>query len=229
MKKIIVLFGPPGSGKGTQASLIASNFNLSTFDTGKYIEQTIHAPENLKNKIIRRERENFDSGKLCTPSWVLSILKEKTSVFSRAGLSIIFTGSPRTLYEAFGDSKQEGLVKFLEKHYGKKNIHFVYLNISPETSIWRNSHRKICITCSAPILYKKGVPQVCPFCGSPVRQRSLDKPEVIKVRLKEYKERTFPIIERLKKAGYKINFIDGEKPPYIIYKNIISKLKLNDG
>ncbi len=227
MKKIIAIYGPPGSGKGTQAKLLEANFNFYHFDTGKYIEQLIRDPENLKNKIIQRERKNFESGKLSSPSWVLKIITEKIKKMSKADFSAVLSGSPRTVFEAFGNSKNTGLIKTLEKIYGRKNIYFVHLNVAAETSIWRNSHRTVCSLCSAPILYKKTKKTIrCPFCDSSARRRELDKPEIIKVRLEEYYERTKPVLERLEKIGYKINYVNGEPPPYKIYQEIVSKLKI---
>lgn len=226
MKKIIAIYGPPGSGKGTQAKLLEANFNFYHFDTGKYIEQLIRDPENLKNKIIQRERKKFESGELCTPSWILKIIAKKIKKMGKADFSIVLSGSPRTIFEAFGDSKNTGLIKTLEKIYRKK-IYFVHLNVAAETSIYRNSNRTICSLCSAPILYKKTKESVnCPFCDSPVRRRKLDKPEIIKVRLEEYRGRTKPILERLKKMGYKINYVNAEPPPHKIYQEIVSKLKI---
>ena len=60
MNKAIIIYGLPGSGKGTQANLLADKLGLIHFDTGKYLERIVHDPANKKNKIIRRERKNFD-------------------------------------------------------------------------------------------------------------------------------------------------------------------------
>lgn len=228
MKKAIIIYGPPGSGKGTQANLLASNLGFVHFDTGRYLEKIVHDPANVKNKIIQRERKNFDTGILMTPSWVLEIVTENTKKLAAVNSDIVFSGSPRTMFEAFGDSKHISLIKTLEKLYGKKNIKIIYIDVSAKTSIFRNSHRTVCPVCDASVLYKKGaMAPHCPICASPVKKRTLDKPEIIKVRLKEYKQRTFPILRGLKKLGYKINFIKGEQPPYKVFKNILFKLRLN--
>lgn len=225
MKKVVMVYGPPGSGKGTQAYLLEAVKGFFHFDTGKYLERMVNDPANAKNKIIQRERKLFDSGILLTPSWVLGIVKKKAKELADAGMDMVFSGSPRTLFEAFGDFENKGLVDFLEKTYGKKHMHFFVLKVFPKTSIWRNSHRLVCATCGAPILYnKKGLPH-CALCGSPLRKRTLDKPEVIKVRIKEYLRRTKPILEKLKKQGYKINVINGEPAPYKVFQPILKKLK----
>ena len=144
MRKAIIIYGPPGAGKGTQANLLADVSGMLHFDTGKYIEQVVHDSANRKNKIIQREKINFDSGKLCTPAWVLKITIDKIKELSRAGFGLVFSGSPRTVFEAFGDDVNEGVISVLEKLYGKKNIAPVLLRVAPKTSILRNSSRLVC-------------------------------------------------------------------------------------
>jgi adenylate kinase len=220
----IIIIGPPGSGKGTQAKLLAERLGLIHFDTGKYIEQVVHAPANRKNKIIQRERKLFDSGILCEPDWVLKIVGEKTKKLAEAGFGIVFSGSPRTFYESFGDEKQEGLVDVLEKHYGKKNIFIFKIDISAQNSIKRNGNRLLCSVCGIQLMATfKDVAKLktCPFCGGKLYRRTLDKPETIKIRLKEYIERTLPIAAELKKRGYKIIRINGEPLPAKVSQSIL--------
>ncbi len=225
MKKVVLFYGAPGSGKGTQADLLAKNYGFYHFDTGKNIEQTVNDPENLKDENIRKEKEIFDSGKLNTPSWVLNdVVIKKTQNLAKAGVRLVFSGSPRTLFEAFGDEKQIGLIKTLENLYGKENIGIMYIEVKPETSVFRNSNRLVCSVCGAPVLYKENGLTTCPFCDAPLRKRSLDNPETIKVRLEEYKNRTQPIIEKLKEQGYEINMIDGEPEPYKVFEQIKNRI-----
>lgn len=224
MKKVLIFYGPPGAGKGTQANLISNKIGMIHFDTGKYIEQVVHNPENLKNKKIQEEKKLFDDGKLCTPSWVFKIVKDKTDSLANAGFGVIFSGSPRTMYEAFGDKKTEGHFSILERRFGKKNIHVFYLKIHPRVSIFRNSHRRVCSTCGVMLATTVYRGRLCPLCRSPLHRRTLDVPRVIKVRLKEYNERTAPIIEELKKRHYKLYVLNGEDQPYRVMKQILKIL-----
>ena len=236
MAKVVMVYGQPGAGKGTQASLLQAVKGFFHFDTGMYLEQVVHDPTSRKNKIIQRERKLFNSGILCTPSWVLDIVSKKAQKLARGGINIVFSGSPRTLFEAFGDPKNKGLIEILEKSYGKKNLHVFYIKVSLETSIWRNSHRLVCSTCGAPVLHQKALPshkatarqgkkaEHCTFCASPLRKRTLDKPETIKLRLKQFEERTYPIFKGLKKQGHKVNVINGEPAPYKVFSSILSKM-----
>ncbi|KKP85420.1 MAG: Adenylate kinase, partial [Candidatus Nomurabacteria bacterium GW2011_GWA1_35_8] len=70
MNIAVILFGPPGSGKGTQAQLLADKLNLFHFDTGKYIRDILYNPKLKNNAAIKRERRLNESGQLNTSSWV---------------------------------------------------------------------------------------------------------------------------------------------------------------
>lgn len=227
MKKAIIIYGPPGSGKGTQANLLAGKLGLVHFDTGKYIEQLVHDPANRKNKEIRKQSEIFDSGALCTPSWVLKIISKKTVDLSKAGFGMAFSGSPRTIFEAFGDKTRKGLIAILEKEFGKNNIIPILLKINPRVSILRNSRRLVCSVCGAAILYNDTAHKhkTCPICGGKLRKRTVDNPKVFSTRIKEYEKRTKPILATLKKQGYKILEINGRPLPYLVFGNILKKLR----
>lgn len=231
--KAIIIYGPPGSGKGTQAKLLADKFGLVNFDTGKYIEQVVHDSKNKKNKAIQKQRELFDSGILCDPSWVLKIVNGKTRQLAESGFGVVFSGSPRTLYETFGDlpagqagKSQSGLIGVLEKYYGKKNVFIFNIDISDKNSIKRNGNRLMCSVCGTQLLsiskFRNIKMSLCPFCGGKLYRRTLDKPEIIKIRLKEYRERTLPIQKELKKRGYRVIKINGEPLPYQIHQKIYS-------
>ncbi|MFA5386659.1 MAG: nucleoside monophosphate kinase [Candidatus Paceibacterota bacterium] len=224
-KAAVLIFGQPGAGKGTQAELLAKRMGFVHFDTGRYFEQIVFDPRLQKDSVIKEQRRLFETGKLWTPSWVLSQITEKVKDFSRAGLSIVFSGSPRTLYEAFGDKKKLGLMKILEKLYGKKNVSLFFLKVSADTSIRRNSHRLICSVCKGILLNIKPTPKICPFCGGKLLKRVLDKPEIIKKRLEEFKKLTEPVFSAMKRRGYKIIEVDGNALPFKINKRINDSIK----
>ncbi|MFH0712778.1 MAG: nucleoside monophosphate kinase [Candidatus Jorgensenbacteria bacterium] len=224
-KQAVVIYGPPGSGKGTQADLLARKYNFVHFDTGRYIEAVVRDPALQKNPVIRRERKLFDTGILCTPKWVLKIVRDATKRVFDAGYGIVYSGSPRTLFEALGDKGQRGLFAALIGLYGKKNITVLKLCIKSQTSIKRNSNRLVCSVCGLPILAASKL-RNCSFCSGPARRRTLDKPEVIKVRLKEYEERTLPLVKEAKKLSIKVKDVNGEPAPYKVHAEIIKKIGL---
>jgi adenylate kinase len=226
--KVIILMGPPGAGKGTQAELLAEKLNLFHLETSKILEERFR--EKIKGEILiegkkysfSKEKKLWEEGKLCSPPFVTYLIIEKIKELKKAGKNLVLSGSPRTLYEA------ERVIPVLEKLYGRKNIRCFFLDISPEETIFRNSHRRICELMRHPILYLKENEKLkrCPLDGSRLIKRGrLDKPETIRVRLKEYKERTLPVIEYLKKRKIKVDKINGSPPPAIVFENILKKLK----
>lgn len=228
MRKIaVIIYGPPGSGKGTQADLLAKALNLVHFDIGAQIEAVVHDPENRNNKLIQKQRHTFDTGGICDPWWVAELAEKAFRKISKAGLGLVLSGSLRTLFETFGDRKTKGLLKVLEEEYGSKNIFFFLLKVNSKSSIRRNSSRLICSVCGKPVLreYLGQRPKACPICGGGLRSRTLDNPEVIKKRLLAYQAQTKPVFSELKKRGYKVISIDGEPAPYLIQRNILKLLK----
>lgn len=229
MSKIaVIIYGPPGAGKGTQANLLAGRSGFVHFDTGRYLEQFLHDPSNVKNPVVAREKKVFDRGKLISPSFVLKLTGQKTKEISAAGFNLVFSGSPRTMFEAIGDKNNAGLIEILEKEYGKENLYPVFLKIAPEISIQRNKNRLICSICATVMLYSDAMHKhkMCPLCGGKLTKRLVDNPAIFKTRIKEYKERTFPILKELKKRGYKIINVNGSPLPYIVHQQILKKLPI---
>lgn len=219
MAKALILYGPPGSGKGTQAGLLERNHEFIHFDPGRHIESLVHSPEAKKDPILRRERENFDAGRLCTPSWWTGIADKAISGILKSKYNMVTSGSPRTMHEAFGEKGKGGILSKISKLVGKQNLLIIVLDVKDEHSIERNSARRLCSFCGLMVL-KGAKSDKCSFCAAPLYVRTLDKPEVIKRRLVEYKERTFPILAQAKKEGYKVIKIDGTLPPHKVGEKI---------
>lgn len=224
-KQAVIIYGPPGGGKGTQAELLARKYNFIHFDTGRYLESVVHDPTRQKDPMIRRERKLFDTGILNTPSWVLKLVSDATARIAQSGFGIVYSGSPRTMFEALGDKKHTGLLSTLIKLYGKKNVHTLILKVRPASSLKRNAGRWVCSVCGMPML-AKFTHRECDFCEGKLRKRTLDDPKIIMVRLEEYKNRTYPIIAKMKKFGLKVIEINGEPAPYKIHAVITKKLGL---
>lgn len=220
MKKwVIILIGPPGSGKGTQAEMLAEKFGLFHLESSRVIEEKIKNAD-PNDKIMQKERKLWESGILNTPELVLKWIQEKTEELADKGEGIIFCGSPRTLYEAKGE------MPLLEKLYGKDNVKVFNIEISESESIKRNSKRRICKGSRHPIPNFPEFENItkCSKDGSEIITRLLDNPETIKVRLQEYVNRTVPIIDLLKKRDYKIMEINGEQPIEKVFNDILEKL-----
>jgi adenylate kinase len=220
-KIVIVLYGAPGSGKGTQANLLAEKLGLFHFDSGKFLESIVHDPKRQKEKLVEKERKLFDEGILNSPQFVFREVSKEVERLASADWGIVFSGSLRTRYEA------ERLTPILEKLYGKKNIFVFELLVPADHSVIRNSARLICTVCGYILLtafYPTKHPKHCPVCAGPMYRRSLDKPAVIKERLKEYHERTLPMIDFMKERGYPVSPIDARPAPYKVLASILKKL-----
>ncbi len=228
-KLIIIIIGPPGSGKGTQATLLADKIGLYYFETSKIIEkQVMNAKKGAfvrvegKKYYLLNEKKIWETGGLCSPPLVTYWVKEKIKELAEKGEGIVFAGSPRTLYEA------ENIMPLLNKLYGKKNIKIILFTLSPKTSIFRNSHRRICQLLRHPILYNEETKKLtrCPLDGSKlIKRKKLDDPETIKVRIGEYKRQTLPIIEYVKKQGFEVKKISAAPPPAVIFKKVLRELQ----
>ena len=240
-KAAVILYGPPGSGKGTQARLLADKFGFFHLDSGDFLRKLIYDPKNKKNKIIQRERKLNEAGKLQTPSFVLGVTSKRIKELIALGQSIVFSGSLRTFYEAFGYNADQrglhadlrgrrGLVDILNANYGRKNIFIFILDIPEKETYKRNSERLTCSICKTALLgqsfQNKGCStESCSICGGKIARRVDDNSGIIEIRLKEYHGRTSPIFKELKKRCYNLHTIDGTPAPYKIHEKICSVLK----
>ncbi len=228
-KLVIIVLGPPGSGKATQAELLSETLNLYHLETSEIIEKNFAIAEKGsfvkiggKKYFISEEKKLRESGKWMSPPliafWVKNEVKE---LAKKERKGIIFSGSPKTLYEA------KAITPLLKKLYGISNIILILIRQSPEVSIWRNAHRKICELMRHSILYTKETAKLkfCPLDGSKLIRREDTKPEVIKSKLNEYKERTLPVVDYLREQGIKIKEINGEQSVADVFRDILKALK----
>jgi len=228
-KKIIILLGPPGSGKGTQATLLAEKLDLYYFETSNIIEMAVHshrAEEHVEvdgqKYTFGHEKELWEKGILCSPPFVVFLVEKKINELFQSGKGIVFAGSPRTMHEG------EKVIPQIEALYGQKNIKIILLELSPEQTIFRNSNRKICELMRHPVLYTEETRNLksCPLDGSKLLKRTgLDDPETIKVRIKEYEERTLPLVGFFEKAGLGVKKVNGEQSVEGVHKDILEALE----
>lgn len=220
-----MLFGPPGAGKGTQAELLAEKTGYYHFESSKAIETCFRkeSPEKIfkiegKEYKVSDEKKLWESGELNSPAFVVNLMKKRIKELAEEGESIIFSGSPRTVYEA------EKEIPLLKELYGIKNIRFVLLEIEPETTIIRNSHRRICELVRHSILFSPETEKLtkCPLDGSNlVRRKFLDDVETIKNRLEVFKKETYPVIEVIKNQGLQLQKVNGEQTIADVHKDVL--------
>lgn len=221
--------GAPGSGKGTQAELLSERLSLFYFETSKIIESKIMniignptvAVGNQKYS-LKHEKIKWQTGILNSPPLVAFWVKERIKELAAEGQSLILAGSPRTVLEA------REIMPLVKKLYGAKNIKIILLDISAKKSIFRNSHRRICELMRHPVLHSQETTKLkfCSLDGSRLlKRKGLDDPKTIIIRLKEYRERTLPIISLFKEQGLTVKKINGSPAPAIVFKNILKALR----
>lgn len=234
-KQVVILFGPPGAGKGTQAELLSESTGFYLFETSKILEKEFKRaetlPENSKERFaeydgqkfdIMQEKENWKSGVLNSPPFVTYLITKEIQKLFDEDKSLVLAGSPRTVYEV------EKLMPFLENLYGKENIKVVLLEIGVEQTIFRNSNRKICELMRHSIFHSAETEKLtrCPIDNSKlVKRAGLDNPETIKVRLKEYSERTIPMFDYFEKNNFKFVKINGEKSIEEVFGDVLKAVK----
>ncbi len=228
-KQVIILFGPPGAGKGTQAQILADKTGYYHFESSKVIEACFknESPEKVfeidgQTFKVGDEMERWESGLLNSPPFVVSLMVEKIKELASEDKSIIFSGSPRTVYEA------EKEIPLLKELYGLENIKFILLSITAETTIFRNSHRRICELIRHSILFSPETEKLtkCPLDGSDlVRRKGLDELETIKKRLEVFKAETLPVAETIEKYGLQLKRINGEQTVADVDKDIVEAIK----
>lgn len=227
-KKIIILFGAPGAGKGTQAELLSEKLGFYHLESSKVLERCFKS-ENLdkvftadgKNYKVGDEIENWKKGILTSPPFITVLMMNEIKKLVEQDENIILSGSPRTLYEV------EKEMPVLAEIFGRENINIFLIEISAEVTIFRNSHRKICELMRHSILFNNETESltICPLDGSNlVKRKDLDDPETIKVRIREYNERTLPMVDYFAKNNFQVHKINGEQFVADVHKDILSAI-----
>ena len=218
-KWTVILIGPPGSGKGTQAELLAEKFGLVHLESSKVIENKFKNAD-PSDPVILKEKETWRAGELTSPELVREWMLEEIRSLHGKGMGIVLSGSPRTMFEA------EGEMPVFEELYGKDSVKVFHLNLSKEESIKRNSSRRICEANRHTIpdfpMFKDI--KTCPKDGSHLVRRELDTPETIGVRYEVYLKRTQPILSFIQERGYKITEIEGEQDIDKVFEDILKGL-----
>lgn len=220
-KKIIFMVGSLASGKGTQAKLLAEETGFYHFITSKEGKDYINAHRRDDPKTLKQEKL-YSKGELWDPEWLVNqVQKEGVKKYlEEEHGGVIFDGSPRTLYEA------ENLLKITSDLVGKDNNLVIELKVSDEEVTRRTGERLVCDQDERHYIsmrfgdYKIG--DKCEKCGGILVKRDLDK--LLNERLDEYKTRTVPAIEYLKKH-YRVIEIDGEQSIEKIHKDIMDETK----
>lgn len=212
---ILILLGPPGSGKGTQAKLLSKKLKTFYFEAGRILRKK--AKE--KNKLGKKIDELVNKKGLLVPDSVMKMVLKDFFEKKNLKKGVIFDGFPRSL------SQYQLLEEFLSKK-GLKIDKVFLLEVSDETIIFRLSQRRICPKCGLEYNLTTNPPkkdEVCDQCQVKLISRPDDTPKLIKNRLKIYRKETQPLIKEAEKNKILVR-INGERKIKEIYQEILANL-----
>ncbi len=182
----IILLGPPGAGKGTQASRLVDHYGMRQLSTGDMLREAVRAgtPVGLEAKAV------MERGELVSDEIVSALIDAELSAMG-PGTGAIFDGYPRTKQQA------KSLEEILERH-GRTLDHVIELEVNEDALVDRITGRFTCANCGAGYHDRHKLPVivgVCDKCGSTeFKRRPDDNEETVRMRMKEYRAKTAPIL-----------------------------------
>ncbi|MFA5523671.1 MAG: adenylate kinase [Tissierellales bacterium] len=210
----LILLGPPGAGKGTQAVNIVKKYNIPHISTGDMFRKNIKEGTDLGIKA----KEYIDKGLLVPDDLTVAIVKDRlTENDCKEGF--LLDGFPRTVNQA--DSLDEEL-KGLS--YELDNV--INIEVSKDDLTQRAVGRRICKDCGATYhidFNPSRVEKICDVCSGELIQRKDDTVETVSKRIEVYLEQTEPLIDYYEKKGILIN-IDGKQDINKVFEDIVKSL-----
>lgn len=198
----LILLGPPGAGKGTQAKMLTEKFGIPQISTGDILRAAVKEGTALGLKA----KEFMDAGALVPDEVVIGIVAERL-LAADCDNGFILDGFPRTVAQA--DALQGNLAQM-----GKQLDRVLSLKVDAEALVIRLTGRRTCKDCGKGYHLSYDPPRQegrCDACGGELFQRDDDREETIRKRLAVYDEQTSPLIDYYSKAGLLVE-LDGMQP-----------------
>lgn len=211
----IVLLGPPGSGKGTQAAKLINKYSIPQIGTGEILRQAIKEQTDLGLKA----KEYMNKGLLVPDEVIIELVEQRLSRHDCLK-GFVLEGFPRTMVQS----------KAFDRILSDLGLTLdVVINIesSVHESIRRLSGRRTCRVCGSIYHLSSSPPKrkgFCDSCGGELYQRDDDKPETIIKRLEVYRQQTIPLVEYYENQRILIQ-IDGDKDIQTVYESICQSLE----
>ena len=211
----LILLGPPGAGKGTQAKMLMDRFGIPQISTGDILRAAVKdgTPMGLKAKSF------MDAGGLVPDEVVVGIVRERLQKADCAK-GFILDGFPRTVLQA--DALKESLLAL-----GKDLDAVVSLDVDVEALVERLTGRRTCRDCGRGFHVKFDPPLVsgkCDTCGGELLQRDDDQELTIRHRLEVYSEQTSPLVDYYRSAGL-LTAVDGMQEIGVVQDQVLRSLQ----
>jgi adenylate kinase len=209
--QIVVLLGPPGAGKGTQAQRLAADLGIPQFATGDILRAAAKAgtPLGLKAKSF------MDTGALVPDEVILGIMKDALAA-PQATRGAILDGVVRTVPQA------QGLEKMLDS-LGRPLSAVLLFSIPDDEIVRRIGSRTVCEGCQTPFT-GRDPGDTCEKCGGTLVRRKDDEPEAVRNRLAVYQRQTAPVIEWYRAHGVPVREIKAVGTPDEVHQRVLRAL-----
>lgn len=213
MVRVVILLGPPGAGKGTQAKRLASELSLPHVATGDLFRENLSQGTPLGE----RAKAFMNAGKLVPDELVMEMLFDRLSR-SDAREGYLLDGVPRTVPQA----------EALEAHLADADadMHQVLLDVDDDVLVERATGRRVCRSCGNIHHVKHSPPAVegrCDVCGGELYQRDDDRPETVRERLAVYRKETRPVVDLYESRGH-LARVDGGRSPDEVHRALRAAL-----
>jgi adenylate kinase len=195
----LVLVGPPGAGKGTQAQYLTERLGIPKISTGDMLREAA----DRGTEVGLRAQAFTDEGQLAPDDMILTLVDERLRA-PDAARGYLLDGFPRTVYQA------ERFEEWLAAH-GQQLDAVVDLRVPDEEIVRRISYRRVCPACRETyhlVNRPTRVEGVCDACGASLTQRADDRAEVVRERLRVYHQRTHPVLQFYRDRGL-VRIIEG--------------------
>jgi len=196
LKLKLIILGPPGAGKGTQATILAEKYGLPHISTGQIFRKHIE----MKTEIGLESLKYISAGELVPDEIVINMTIQKLKELNCKEKGYILDGFPRTVKQA----------KALDQHNYPPDL-AIEIYVSEDECVKRLSGRRYCPKCGATYNMTYNPPkndEICDVCGTKLKQRIDDKEEAVRERFKEYYMKTAPVLKYYEKSG-KLRRVDG--------------------
>ncbi|HHX86990.1 MAG TPA: adenylate kinase [Firmicutes bacterium] len=211
---LIVLLGPPGAGKGTQAELLVAKYQLIHIATGDILRSAIKKGSPLGIKA----REHMDQGQLVPDEIVVGMVSERLRETGEEAGALL-DGFPRTLMQA------QSLSEMLEQMEAKID-RVIFIEVPEEELITRLTGRRVCRECGSSYHLKFNQPKVrnvCDQCGGELYQRDDDSLQTVTERLEVFNQQTAPVVEYYRQLDI-MTAVNGDTEISQVFNQIVSAL-----